>query len=270
VQGFDWYLNFKCSGIGMSRQPSILMLNPALLSQIDLLKARLDRLRPLPPELVDNLREVFDIRLTYHSNAIEGNTLTQSETQIVIEKGITIGGKPLKDHLEAINHIEAIDFIRDLAMEERTITEWDIRQIHGLVCKGERAAGAYRSVNVMAAGTNYRYPDAILVPELMQEFGAWLQSSSALHPVEIATEIHYRLVTIHPFQDGNGRTARLLMNLSLLGTGYPIAVIKTEDRSNYIDGIVAWQSDGDDSMLKQTIAKCVESSLVEILSFAEP
>ena len=244
------------------------MFNPTLLNQIDALKARLDRIRPLAPDLVENLREVYNIRLTYHSNAIEGNTLTQSETQIVIEKGITIGGKPLKDHLEAINHVEAIDFIRNLAMDERAITEWDIRQIHGLVCKGERNAGAYRTVNVMAAGSNYRYPDAILVPELMQGFGDWLHSNPALHPVEIATEIHYRLVTIHPFQDGNGRTARLLMNLSLLRSGYPIAVIKTEDRSAYIDAIVAWQSGGDNSALKETIAKCVESSLVEILSLA--
>ena len=246
-----------------------LMFNPTLLNQIDALKTRLDRLRPLPPELVDNLREVYDIRLTYHSNALEGNTLTQSETQIVVEKGITIGGKPLKDHLEAINHVEAIDFIRDLAMDERAISEWDIRQIHGLVCKGERGAGAsYRTVNVMAAGSNYRYPDAILVPELIQGFGEWLQSAPALHPVELAAEIHYRLVTIHPFQDGNERTARLLMNLSLLRTGYPIAVIKTEDRATYIDAIVVWQSGGDDTALKETIAKCVESSLVEILSLA--
>jgi Fic family protein len=252
------------------------MFNPTLLTEIDAFKARLDRICPLAPDLVDNLREVYNIRLTYHSNAIakgrfstnEGNTLTQSETQIVIEKGITIGGKPLKDHLEAINHIEAIDFIRDLAMDERAITVWDIRQIHGLVCKGERGVGAYRIVKEMAAGSNYRYPDAIMVPELMQGFGDWLNSNPALHPVEIATEIHYRLVTIHPFQDGNGRTARLLMNLSLLRAGYPIAVIKTEDRSVYIDAIIAWQSGGDESPLKETIAKCVESSLIEILSLA--
>jgi Fic/DOC family len=169
------------------------MFNPTLLTQIDALKVRLDRLRPLAPDLVDNLREVYNIRLTYHSNAIEGNTLTQSETQIVIEKGITIGGKPLKDHLEAINHVEAIDFIRDLAMDERAITEWDIRQIHGLVCKGDRGAGAYRTVNVMAAGSNYRYPDAIMVPELMQGFSEWLQSAPALHPTEIIAEARFEL-----------------------------------------------------------------------------
>ena len=212
------------------------MLNPKLLIHIDTLKARLDRLRPLPPDLVDNLREVYDIRLTYHSNAIEGNTLTQSETQIVVEKGITIGGKPLKDHLEAINHVEAIDFIRNLAIEDRIMTEWDIRQIHGLVCKGDRGAGAYRTVNVMAAGSNYRYPDAIKVPELMQEFGKWLQSAPALHPVELAAEIHYRLVTIHPFQDGNGRTARLLMNLSLLRTPSPAKLkISTSENSTHLE-----------------------------------
>jgi Fic family protein len=107
-----------------------MMFNLTLLTQLDALKARLDRLRPLAPDLVENLREVYNIRLTYHSNAIakgrfstnEGNTLTQSETQIVIEKGITIGGKPLKDHLEAINHVKAIDFIRDLAMDKRAIS----------------------------------------------------------------------------------------------------------------------------------------------------
>jgi Fic family protein len=245
------------------------MINPTLLNEIDRLKARLNEIRPLPPELVENLREVYDIRLTYNSNAIEGNTLTESETQIVIEKGITIGGKPLKDHLEAINHIEAINFIRSLATAEQVIREWDIRQLHGLVCKGDRGAGGYRNVNVMAAGTSHHYPDAILIPEQMQELGAWLQSKPTDHPVELAAEIHYRLVTIHPFQDGNGRTARLLMNLHLLKTGYPIAVVKTQDRSLYIDNIIAWRS-GDTSPFKQMIAECVKSSLEEILSLAEP
>jgi Fic family protein len=245
------------------------MLDLRLINHIDQLKAQLDGLRPLPPELVENLREVYDIRLTYNSNAIEGNTLTESETQIVIEKGITIGGKSLKDHLEAINHVEAIGFIRDLATTEQVIGEWEIRQLHGLVCRGDRGAGGYRNVNVMAAGTGHRYPDAILVPEQMREFGEWLGSELALHPVEIAAEIHYRLVTIHPFQDGNGRTARLLMNLHLLKTGYPIAVVKTADRSLYIDNIIAWRS-GDAVPFKQMIAECVQFSLEEILSLAQP
>jgi Fic family protein len=244
------------------------MIEHNLLNEINALKTKLDHIRPFCIELLDNLKEVYDVRLTYNSNALEGNTLTQSETQIVIEKGITIGGKPLKDHLEAINHSEAIDFIRDFAEEERMITEWDIRQIHGLVCKGDHGAGCYRTVNVMAAGTDYRYPDAVFVPELMTEFAEWIQSTPLLHPVELAAEVHYRLVTIHPFQDGNGRTARLLMNLSLLKTGYPIAIIKAEDRLSYINSIVAWQSNSDDSSLKMMIARYVCSSLKEILDLA--
>jgi Fic family protein len=241
--------------------------NP-IFQEIDRLKAELDALRPLDPDLLANLREVYNIRLTYNSNAIEGNTLTESETQIVVEKGITIGGKSLKDHLEAINHVEAIDFIRDLAKSITPITEWEIRQIHGLVCKGDRRAGAYRTVNVMAAGTNYRYPDAVKVPDLMAEFGEWLSQPPELHPVEIATEVHARLVTIHPFTDGNGRTARLLMNLHLLRAGYQIAVIKAQERAAYIDAVVAWQS-GNREPLLLAIIDCVRASLVEILDLAQ-
>ncbi|MEM9220030.1 MAG: hypothetical protein AAGD25_37600 [Cyanobacteria bacterium P01_F01_bin.150] len=145
-----------------------------IFQELDRLKTQLDALRPLDPDLLKNLREVYTVRLTHHSTAIEGNTLTESETQIVLDKGITIGGKTLQEHLEVVNHASAIDFIRDLAKEQEPISEWTIRQVHGLVCKGNSLAGAYRAVNVMAAGTNYRYPNAIKVPDLMAEFCAWL------------------------------------------------------------------------------------------------
>jgi Fic family protein len=236
-----------------------------ILQELDQLKAELDTLRPLDSDLLENLREVYTVRLTYNSNAIEGNTLTESETQIVLEKGITIGGKPLRDHLEAINHAEAIGFIRDLATTNTPITPWEIRQTHSLICKGERQAGAYRTVNVMAAGANYRYPDAIKIPDLMAELGDWLAHAAPSHPVEIATEIHARLVTIHPFTDGNGRTARLLMNLHLLRTGYPIAIIPAADRSAYIEAVVAWQT-GNPQPLQFTVANCVKAPALEILS----
>ena len=121
-----------------------------ILKELDRLKTKLDSLRPLDSDLLENLREVYTVRLTYNSNAIEGNTLTESETQIVLEKGITIGGKSLREHLEVINHAEAIALIRELARTNAPITEWEIRQIHGLVCKGDRQAGAYRIVNVIA------------------------------------------------------------------------------------------------------------------------
>lgn len=236
--------------------------------ELDRLKTTLDALRPLDPDLLQNLREVYTVRLTYNSTAIEGNTLTESETQIVLDKGITIGGKTLKEHLEVINHAEAIDFIRELAKTNKPISEWDIRQIHGLVCKGDRHTGAYRTVNVMAAGTNYRYPDAIKVPELMTELGDWLSQPAQRHPVAIATEIHARLVTIHPFTDGNGRVARLLMNLYLLRAGYPLAIIQAADRAAYIDAVVAWQS-GNTAPLLLMVANCVKASALDILNLAE-
>jgi Fic family protein len=236
-----------------------------MFAEIDRLKAQLDSFRPLPDALLDNLRELYNVRLTYHSTAIEGNTLTQSETQIVLEKGITIGGKALQDHLEVINHGRAIDYIRDLAQSDEAIGEWEIRQLHGLVCRGEAGAGAYRSVNVMAAGSDHRYPNALTVPNLMAEFVLWMMTSTRLHPIVLASEVHYRFVSIHPFSDGNGRTARLLMNLILLRSGYPIAVIKTQDRSAYIDAIMTWRL-GDSFPLTQMIASTVESALIEILS----
>ncbi|TVQ11536.1 MAG: Fic family protein [Leptolyngbya sp. DLM2.Bin27] len=236
-----------------------------ILQDLDALKTQLDALRPLAPDLLSNLRELYTVRLTYNSTAIEGNTLTETETQIVLEKGITIGGKSLRDHLEVINHAEAIDFVRDLAQANTPITEWEIRQIHSLVCKGDRQAGAYRSVNVIAAGTNYRYPDAINVPDLMADFGDWISQPPPQHPVEIATEIHARFVTIHPFTDGNGRVARLLMNLHLLRTGYPLAIIQAADRAAYIDAVVAWQA-GKTKPLLVMVAKVVKSSALEILS----
>ncbi len=236
-----------------------------MLKELDDLKNQLDALRPLAPDLLNNLRELYTVRLTYNSTAIEGNTLTETETQIILEKGITIGGKPLKDHLEVINHAEAIDFVRDLATASTPITPWEIRQIHSLVCKGEQQAGAYRTVNVIAAGTNYRYPDAIQVPDLMADFDDWLAQPQPLHPIKIATEIHARLVMIHPFTDGNGRVARLLMNLQLLRTGYPLAIVQAADRTAYIDAVVAWQSGNTDPLLF-LVANCVKASALEILS----
>lgn len=238
------------------------------LQEVDRLKARLDALRPLHPDLLENLREVYTVRLTYNSTAIEGNTLTESETQIVLDKGITIGGKSLQEHLEVINHAEAMGFMRDLAQTHLPITPWEIRQMHSLVCKGDRRAGAYRTVNVMAAGTNYRYPDAVKVPDRMAEFGDWLGQTDSMHPIRAATEVHARLVTIHPFTDSNGRVARLLMNLHLLRTGYPLAIVQATDRAAYINAVVAWQS-GDTAPLLQMVATCIKASGLEILSLAD-
>ncbi|MCC3511849.1 MAG: Fic family protein, partial [Microcoleus sp. PH2017_17_BER_D_A] len=216
------------------------------------------------------LKKLYDVRFTYNSNAIEGNTLTQSETELVLTKGITVGGKTLDEHLEVIGHKEAIDYIENLAQRDTEINEWEIKQIHNLILRkiNPEEAGRYRTLDVMAAGTNYRYPPHYLLSQLMRDFAIWLNSESALrlHPVEYATIAHYRFVSIHPFRDGNGRTARLLMNLLLIRTGYPIVVIDNQIRNDYINALACGQQNQDDlSQLFALIFDATISSLVEVL-----
>lgn len=248
-----------------------LMMNYRLkLERIDKLKAWLDGFRPFDSTLVAELKKLYDVRFTYNSNAIEGNTLTQSETELVLTKGITVGGKTLDEHLEVIGHKEAIDYIENLAQKDTEINEWEIKQIHNLILRkiNPEEAGSYRTLDVMAAGTNYRYPPHYLLSQLMRDFAIWLNSESALrlHPVEYATMAHYRFVSIHPFRDGNGRTARLLMNLLLIRAGYPIVVIDNQIRNDYINALTYGQQNQDDlSQLFALIFDATISSLVEVL-----
>ena len=200
-------------------------------------KELLDSYRPLPAVLVKNLEDWFRVELTYTSNAIEGNTLTRRETALVVEKGLTVGGKTLVEHLEATNHAHALDWVRQQASRSaRQLTEKDVLSIHEIILKGIDSpnAGFYRSVPVRISGSTVVLPNPRKVPDLMEAFVTWLQQGPDLHPVELAAEAHYRLVTIHPFADGNGRTARLLMNLILLMTGYPTAIIRKLDREAYL------------------------------------
>lgn len=240
------------------------------LERIDKLKAWLDGFRPFDSTLVAELKKLYDVRFTYNSNAIEGNTLTQSETELVLTKGITVGGKTLDEHLEVIGHKEAIDYIENLAQRDTEINEWEIKQIHNLILRkiNPEEAGSYRTLDVMAAGTNYRYPPHYLLSQLMRDFALWLNSESALrlHPVEYATMAHYRFVSIHPFRDGNGRIARLLMNLLLIRAGYPIVVIDNQIRNDYINALAYGQQNQDDlSQLFALIFDATISSLVEVL-----
>jgi Fic family protein len=229
-------------------------------------KEWLDAFRPLPLSVAEELRHRFEVRLTYHSTAIEGNTLTQSETQIVIEKGITIGGKSVAEHLEVIGHKEALDFVLLLANKGEPIGEREVREIHSLVLKGQGNGdvGAYRVLDVMAAGTEFRYPSWLSVPEQMAAFVATMESSEE-NPIVGAVRAHLDFVTIHPFREGNGRVGRLLLNLLLLRSGYPIAVIPVEKRAVYIDALVAAQTRQDVSLLTELILDAVESSFREML-----
>ena len=241
----------------------------AQFGQINQLKKWLDSFRPLPPTVVAELKKLYDVRFTYNSNAIEGNTLTQSETELVLEMGITIGGKTLREHLEVIGHKDAIDYIEELAQQGTPIGEWEIKQIHNLILRAisPDEAGCYRQLDV-TAGTEYVYPPHYLLNDLMAEFANWLSSpeAMALHPIELASEAPLRFVSIHPFRDGNGRTGRLLMNLLLLKTGYPIVVISNQVRKAYIDAIVEAQQQNDRSQLLMLILDAAQRALIELLT----
>lgn len=227
-------------------------------------KNRLDQARPLPDGLVRNLDDWFRVELTYTSNAIEGNTLTRRETALVVEKGLTVGGKSLVEHLEATNHAQALDWVKTrVTGPPNAITERDILHIHEMILKGidDENAGHYRNVPVRISGSAVVLPNPAKVPDLMAEFEGWLREAGDLHPVELATEAHYQLVTIHPFVDGNGRTARLLMNMILLMCGYPAAIIRKRDRLSYITGLETAQLGGPKDGYQKLVAQAVNRSL---------
>ncbi len=210
-----------------------------LLQECDTLKARLSAIRPLPVEALKKIEDALAIEYTYESNRIEGNTLTLQETELVVNEGVTIAGKSMREHLEAINHAEAIDYIKDFAHNSVEISERTIKEIHALVLHGINRdnAGRYRSVPVMISGSRHIPPQPYLIGKLMEDFMIRYREMEAdkVHPVLIAAYLHDELVRIHPFIDGNGRTSRLLMNLYLLRNGYVIVNLKgnTEDKISY-------------------------------------
>jgi Fic family protein len=235
-----------------------------LLEQIEAKKAELDRLRPLSPRGLSNLEHVHDLELTYTSNAIEGNTLTAAETTLVVEQGITIGGKPLKDHMEAIDHYDAIRYVRALARQGTTLTEMDVRTLHSLVVKRSdpEIAGRYADQGrfVLTEAGRHAFPSPAEVPALMGDFAAWLASAPDTPATAFAA--HRRLVDIHPFNDGNGRTARLLMNLVLLRGGYPPVAVRPEDRPAYLRSLQQAAPESFDRLLYERL----DSTLGEYLS----
>lgn len=202
-------------------------------------KQRIDTHRPFSQKMIKQLRDKLIIEWTYNSNAIEGNTLTLSETKVVLENGITIKGKPLKDHLEIINHKEAIEYIEDLIKNNVRLSEYDIKSVHYLILKEIDSinAGKYRNENVFISGAKHVPPVYMNVPYEMQKLIAKYQDWKDLHPVVRACFLHGEFVKIHPFVDGNGRTARLLLNFELIQSGYPPVVIKTVNRADYYDAL---------------------------------
>ena len=226
---------------------------------IDDLKAKLDQHRPLSAAIVKNLHEDLILRWTYHSNAIEGNTLTLLETKVVLE-GITVGGKALREHFEAINHRDAILYVEDIIKKQEPFSEWQIRNIHQLILKNidDENAGRYRQQNVLISGATTNPPDHTLLNDKMAQFIDWYNTDAhTLHPIERAAKVHADFVGIHPFIDGNGRTSRLLMNLELMKAGYPPSVITVENRLAYYEALDQWMAYGNSEPFNNLVAAVV-------------
>ena len=214
--------------------------------KVDELNKELNSKRPISKETLKSLKESINLEWTYNSNGIEGNTLTLRETQVVLE-GITVGGKSIKEHLEAINHEKAILFLDDLVKDNEPISEWNIKNIHQLILKDidNENAGRYRKENVTIKGAAHIPPDYLKVPELMEKLILTYNTWSEYHPIIQATLLHGELVKIHPFVDGNGRTSRLVMNLSLMNSGYLPVIVKKEKKLEYYNTLDKAHTTGD-------------------------
>ncbi len=247
-------------------------MNGKLLKSIIGKKRKLDGFRPLPPSITRKLAEEFLISWTYNSNAIEGNTLSLQETEIVLNTGITIGGKTVNEHFEAINHKKGIEYIRSLVRKKDNVTEETIKQLHSLILKSinDTEAGCYRRHNVRIIGANCVPPQSIKIPNLMDQFINWFyESEYSLNVPTLAAQIHYRLVMIHPFIDGNGRVARLFMNLILMKHGYPPAIILKVDRKRYYR-VLNEANSGKNEPYENFIGRSIERSLILYLNSVEP
>jgi Fic family protein len=248
------------------------MINHRLLTRLHDKKARLDARRPLPAAAVSRLEKQLAVEWTYNSNAIEGNTLTLRETQLILEQGVTIGGKSLREHFEVVNHREAITLVESLADRREPITATVVRQLHALVMAriDDENAGQYRQLPVRIAGATHEPPPAWEVPARMTDWVDWLnEQEDSAEPVELAAVAHHRLVAIHPFLDGNGRTARLVMNLILLRAEYLPAIIARANRAQYYRALAAADR-GDSAPLTNLVGRAVERTLTLYLEATTP
>jgi Fic family protein len=235
---------------------------------------KLNKFRPISSTLLLKLKERFEIEMTYNSNAIEGNTLTLKETYWVIQQGITVKGKSLKDHMEAKNHKEALDWLYEMIEHDsrQTISENLIRSMHALVIRDidRNIAGQYRNVDVFITGTEHKPPSAMDVPFKMRELVEWARKNyGKMNIIEFAAIFHHKFVNIHPFQDGNGRTGRLLMNIFLMQYGFPLTIIQKNDRQKYYR-VLAAADNGNYKPLVLFVAQAVLKSLSIYLDVLTP
>lgn len=241
-----------------------------LILQVDDLKKCLDSFRPLNLNQANNLQEALDVEYTYDSNKIEGNTITLSETALILKKGITIRGKSVKEHLEVVNHNDALEYIKELAQGKITYSEEQLLKIHSLILQGidRHNSGFYRRERVFITGSRYVPPNPLKVPQLITEYFEYFEKNKEiLHPVILAADMSEKLVTIHPFIDGNGRTSRLIMNLLLLQAGYPITIISSENknRSEYYNSLQTVQLQENPEQFRLFILQSVKYMLFRYL-----
>lgn len=232
---------------------------------LDLYKIAIDKRRPFEGEMLKQIRDYYRIGLTWSSNAIEGNTLTESETKVLLEDGLTVGGKPLRYTFEAIGHAKAFDFMFTL-LGNRTIAERDIFIMHQMFYENieNQYAGKYRDMDVFISGSKYPVTETKRIQAEMDELFHWIETvREQTHPVEFAAQLHKRFVFIHPFKDGNGRIARLIMNTALIQDGYLLAVIPPVLRHEYIE--LLEKAHKDDKPFERFIAERVIESQKDIM-----
>ncbi len=252
------------------KAPKIELVESHLAERIEKMLEKLNSFRPLQKETLESLKKKFEVEMTYHSNAIEGNRLTLKETYLVLERGMTIGGKSMREHLEATNHREAILAMEKMIKQKR-INEKEILDLHAIILdkiKPERA-GFYRNGPVAITLAKHRPPSHKEVPNFMSEVLRLLnKEAKEVNAIEIAAEVHHKLVYIHPFWDGNGRLARLLMNIKLMQAGFPPTILRKQERTSYYKALEK-ADDGDFGPLTTMIAKDVLKALDNYLKTIE-
>lgn len=241
-----------------------------LRKRINQKKLILDGLRPLSPSILDKLRQDFTVEWTYNSNNIEGNTLTLVETKVILEQGITIGGKSLREHFEVVNHKKAIQYLESVVDHQSEMRSIDLLKLHELVLSNiiDDHAGRLRTGMVRITSANFTPPNARIVPDLIDELVNFVnQNHGSMEPLVLATIFHHRFVWIHPFIDGNGRTVRLAMNLMLMRLGFPPVFILTKDRQKYYTALNS-ANNGDYNKLYLLMFQAAERSLDIYISSA--
>ncbi len=242
-----------------ARAPRILQVVKKLENEIRLLRSS----GSLDENTLAKLRQEWGIQSVHESAAIEGNQLTLSETEIAIQRGITISGKPPEHSSEVQNLNEALKYLESLARSRSPVTQWEIREIQSLVLGRTGDSGAYRMVEVQITNSPHKPPHPILVQEQMDEYAEWLAQATDVPVPLLAAVSHAWLVHIHPFRDGNGRTARAILNLQLIRAGYPIVIVRRKDRERYYESLRA-SDEGDLTLLLDLIVERIEDSLRQI------